>query len=191
MPPSGTPHLDDALVARHLDGASDAAERDRVAGHLADCPACRRELGELRAALRAVPRRGVPLVPVLATAAALVLVVWGTSLDRTPGPVTRDEALTEALAPAPRVPIGAVSGVDSLRWTSVPVAAHYRLTLFNAEGQALWQATQSDTVVALPTSLLLLPGATYYWQVKAETGYGRWVESELVSFTVAEPPPTP
>jgi hypothetical protein len=61
------------------------------------------------------------------------------------------------------------------------------VTLFTSEGQAAWQITTSDTFIALPDTLHPAVATTHYWQVKAETGYGRWVESELVAFTVVRP----
>jgi len=174
------------LVARYLDNTCGLDERNQVEDHLSGCAPCRAELGALAGLVRKPGRRRLPaLMPALAAAAALLLVVWAAQ-PRNPAPsITRDAAITATLAPTPLEPLGGVALVSSLRWHSVPGAQRYRLTLFSADGQPLWQVTAADTVAVLPDSVDLAPRATYYWQVKAETTYGRWVESELVEFTVA------
>jgi hypothetical protein len=68
-------------------------------------------------------------------------------------------------------------------WNRVPNALRYRVTLFTSEGQAEWQTTTADTFAALPGTAHMAPAVPHYWQVKAEIGFGRWVESELVGFT--------
>jgi len=180
------PHLDALLVARYLDGTCDLEDRALVEDHLSACASCRVELGALAGLVRNPGRRRLPgFVPALAAAAALLLVVWGAQPRNQAPSRTRDSAITATLAPTPLEPVGGVAAVNALRWHSVPGAERYRLILFSADGQPLWQVTAPDTVAVLPDSVDLVPRATYYWQVKAETTYGRWVESELVEFTVA------
>jgi hypothetical protein len=178
------PHLDEGAVARYHDGALDAFERARIEAHLADCPACLQELLEISRLLQSQPRhRWKMLVPLAGVAAALL--VWAIAGYRLPGgTVSRDPALTTTLAPQPVAPVGIVPQVDSLIWSAVPGARRYRLALFAADGRVLWQIMPTDTAVALPDSLRLVASTRYYWQVKAETGYGRWVESELESFSL-------
>ena len=180
-------HLDEGAVSRYADGAIEVGERARIESHLADCSLCREELGEVGRIVATRPRRRrvVWLAPVMAAAAALVIV----AVRAIPGPavpsVTRDPALTETLGPTVLGPRGPVGRLDSLRWTAVSGATRYRVTLFAPDGRVIWEASQPDTVVALPDSVSVTPDATHYWQVKAETGYGRWVESELVPFTLS------
>ena len=180
-------HLDEGAVSRYADGAIEVGERARIESHLADCSLCREELGEVGRIVATRPRRRqrVWLAPAMAAAAALVIV----ALRAIPGPgvpsVTRDPALTETLGPAALGPRGPVGVLDSLRWTAVSGATHYRVTLFAPDGRVLWEAVQQDTVAAVPDSVSVAPDATHYWQVKAETGFGRWVESELVPFTLS------
>ena len=185
----GESHLGEATIARLLDGDLSGADRQTAEAHLAECPACRGELAEVHAILRSAPerRRLVPRRLVAAAAAAtLLFFVWPWA-DRSPEvPLPhRDPALTTTLAPRPVRPVGNVGDTRAFEWTSVPGALRYRVTLFDAEGDALWQSVQSDTVAAVPDSIAL-PPAQYYWQVKAEASPGRWVESDLSGFTLGE-----
>jgi anti-sigma factor ChrR (cupin superfamily) len=183
-------HLDIVSLARYLGGAGTSDERTRCEAHLSECPDCREEMVEVRRILATAPsRRRVSLVP-LAAAAAVLLLVWTGIIDREPvGDATRDSEAppTLALAPRPLAPLGRVSRLDGLLWSAVPGVARYRVTLFTSEGRAAWQITTTDTFVALPDTLHLAVATPHYWQVKAETGYGRWVESELVAFTMPRP----
>ncbi len=91
----------------------------------------------------------------------------------------RAGTLTTMPPPSLAVPIA-----DSVRWPSVPLADRYRVTVFDAAGTLLLDASTRDTVVALPASLRRLWPATYWSRVEARTGWDRWVESEWASFTV-------
>jgi hypothetical protein len=183
-----TEHLDSVSLARYLGGAGTTGERARWETHLSECPDCREELVEARRIVATAPgRRRRALVP-LAAAAAVLLLVWTGTVDREPlGRVARDPETSPALALAPRpvAPLGAVSRADHLLWTRVPGALRYRVTLFTSDGQAAWQTTTADTFATLPDTIPLALAVPHYWQVKAEIGFGRWVESELVAFTMA------
>ena len=186
----GTSHLSEATIARLLDGDLSGAERQAAEAHLAECSACRDELAEVRAILRSAPERR-RLVPrrlvAAAAAAALLFFVWPWAERAPEEPLPhRDPALTTTLAPRAVHPVGTVADTRSLDWTSVPGARRYRVTLFDANGEVVWQALPSDTFASLPDSLILRP-ALYYWQVKAEATPGRWVESELTAFTLKGP----
>ena len=178
-------HLDAVSLARYVEGSAASDERRRIEGHLAECPDCRVELIESQRILAAHSprRRWTRLVP-LAAAAALFLVWTGTVHRPRTEPVTRDAAITATAAPLPVAPLGNVSRIDTLRWRAVPGVLQYRVTLFTGEGQVAWRTTTTDTFVASADTLRLVPATPYYWQVKAETSYGRWVESELVGFTL-------
>jgi hypothetical protein len=180
-----TEHLDTVSLSRYIDGAGASDERARCEAHLAECPDCRVEMVEVGRILAAAPRsRRRVLVPLAAAAAALLL-VWTGNINREPSvPVVRDPDSMPALAPRPVAPLGDVSRPDGLTWRAVPDVARYRVTLFTVEGQAAWQTTTTDTFVALPDTVRLSVATPQYWQVKAETGFGRWIESELVTFTI-------
>jgi anti-sigma factor RsiW len=127
-------------------------------------------------------------------AAAIVLVAVrsdspsGSSsvAGRTSGtPVYREQAVTTTAAPRVIAPIGVVPAVDSLRWTSVPHADRYRVTVFDRHGNTAHEAQTADTALALPARVAFARGELYLWKVEARTGWDRWVESELVEFTVS------
>jgi hypothetical protein len=128
-------------------------------------------------------------------AAAIVLVAVrsdspsGSSVaGRTSGtPVYRDQAVTTTAAPRLIAPIGVVPAIDSLRWTSVPHADRYRVTVFDRDGNTAHEAQTADTTLALPPPLAFARGQLYLWKVEARTGWDRWVGSELVEFTVSSP----
>jgi hypothetical protein len=180
-------HPDEDQVALYLNGRLDGPARRALEAHLADCAECRAEVVEVRNLLAAKPgaRRWRVMLPL--TAAAAVVLWFGMGAGNGAPPVTRDAALTTTLAPAPLAPLGHVEAANRLVWSSVPGAGRYRVTLFTAEGEARWLEVVADTSVALPDSVRLEPKESYYWQVKAETGFGRWVESELVEFEVRGP----
>ena len=185
-----TDHLETASLARFLAGDGTPDERARWETHLAECAECREEMVEVRRIIATAPGRRRPwLVPLAAAAAVLLVVLTGTVGREQLGQETRDPEASPGLtlAPTPLAPLGRVSRVDGLQWSSVPGVARYRVTLFTSEGQAAWQATTPDTFVPLPDSVHLSLAIPHYWQVKAETGFGRWVESELVAFTIPRP----
>lgn len=179
-------HLDAASLARYVEGSASSNERTRCEAHLADCHECRADLIESRRILASSSsRRRSRLAAPLAAAAAVLLLVWTGTRHPHAMPVTREPAATTTLVPLPVAPLGSVHQVDTLRWRGLPDVLHYRVTLFTGDGQVAWRTTTRDTFVAIRDTLRLVPAAPYYWQVKAETSYGRWVESELVPFTLA------
>jgi anti-sigma factor RsiW len=187
-----TPHLDDHAMARYVDGDAGAEERAQTERHLATCAECRAELLAIRQLVKSRPARRWSFLMPAAAAAAVVLAVWIGMEHGAPTSapsVTRDHLATTALAPRPLSPVGSVARIDSIAWTGAADARRYRLTVYSSTGQPLWQSTTSDTVVALPDSLRGAASPVAFWQVKAESRYGRWIESELVAVTVVPAPP--
>jgi hypothetical protein len=80
-----------------------------------------------------------------------------------------------------------VAAVTDLRWSPVAGADRYRVTVFDATGGVVYASESSDTVLAFPDSVALVPGAAYLWKVDARTGFDRWAASELAEFRVAGP----
>jgi len=188
--------LQDDLIAAVADGSLAPDARAVVLSHVASCSRCReavasvarvladpavaRELSVSRSA-----RRWYRIAVPLAAAAVLLLLLWSPGDDRSPahrGPPAPPPATT----PAPRSPVGVVAAVHDLRWSPVAGADRYRVTVFDATGGVVYAAEASDTVIAVPDSVPLVPGAAYLWKVDARTGFDRWATSELAEFRVAE-----
>ena len=194
--------LDEHTVAALADGTLDAAARGRALAHVATCALCRRAVASVAEALAAGPitheieivegrrRRRGPVLRVavpLAAAATVLLLLWSPAKDpfgRHRGPPPPPPATI----PIPRSPVGAVAAVNDLRWSHVTGADRYRVTVFDATGGVVFATEASDTVVAFPDSITLVPGASYLWKVDARTGFDRWAASELTEFRVAGPP---
>ena len=191
--------LDEHTVAALADGALDAERRRRALAHVATCAHCRRAVASVAAALADGPitheidvvegrRRGRgPLLRIavpLAAAATVLLFLWSPGNERAPGH-RGPPAPPPATTPVPRSPVGVVAVVHDLRWSRVAGADRYRVTVFDAAGSVLYAADVSDTLVAFPDSIALVPGASYLWKVDARTGFDRWAASELTEFRVA------
>jgi hypothetical protein len=150
-------------------------ERDRLRllDHVMACGACRGEFELLRSIAEAEHRdRPARRWSPLALAASIVGVsiaatVW--QMTRPEAPVFREGApVVTAVAP-----VGTVASVDAFRWTASDVDAQYELELVEADGSVVFQGTTTDTVMAMPDSVALRPGADYRWTltvVSLETG---------------------
>ncbi len=185
-------HLESGEIAAYLDRRLAPADRSRVEAHAAECDQCRRELVEAARLLRTQPQRRTWYVPASAVAAAAVvyLLLWSGPV---PGPAGsaeyREPAITTSVAPAVVAPRGVAASVRALVWTAVPRADRYRLTLFDDTGALVWETQTTDTLVPLPESIRLNPGATYLWKVEAQTSWNRWVASDLVEFSLGRARP--
>jgi anti-sigma factor RsiW len=181
------PHLESGQVAAYLDGGLSGTDRTRVEAHLAACDACRAELISVARVIRTVPVRRSRYVPVGLAAAAVIALLL---LPRFQLPISdrtaanREPMVTTAVAPVAVAPRGAAASASVLVWSSVPRADRYRVKLMDRNGSAVWQGETADTSVALPDTVPLVPGAPYFWQVEARTGWERWVASELQDFTI-------
>ncbi len=191
-------------MAAYLTGALRPGERSRIEAHLAECEACCTELIEVSRLLRTQPRRlrwVVPAGAVAAAAAVVLLVLWPRP-ENEPGSALgyREPAITTTVAPrviaprgvlssVPRIVGGASTAIPKFTWTSVPRVDQYRLRLFDATGTVMWETQVTDTVVALPDGIRLQPGASYLWKVEAQTGWNRWVGSDLTEFSLGQPRP--
>jgi sulfopyruvate decarboxylase TPP-binding subunit len=70
----------------------------------------------------------------------------------------------------------------------VPRVDRYRLTLFDSTGSVVWETQTADTSAVPPHDIALYRGR-YFWKVEAQTGWGRWVASELAEFSLGAPQP--
>jgi hypothetical protein len=202
--------LNEQTIARFATPDSPALDAAHVA-HLAECARCRVQLAGAIEALRHEPisaeiqrldQRGsqsaarpmwkhARLTAAAAAIAALVIVpqlVRDSGDDRRSGPRAlrdNDATITMTVAPVIVAPRGAVASITRLTWTRVPGADQYVVTIFSADGSMLWQTETTDTTAMLPAAFRSEENQLYLWQVRARTGVDRWVESDLVEFTVS------
>ncbi len=146
-------------MAAYVDRRLGPADRERVEGHLAECPSCRHEALEVRGLLRraARPRRLLIGASLLAAAAALVLIVRPATLE----PVRDGGAASVLTAYGPT----GDAALASLRfvWGAVPGVATYRLTVSGTDGAPVWSGSVADTAMALPDSVTLRADQRYFW----------------------------
>jgi anti-sigma factor RsiW len=183
------PHLTAMEVAAYVDNGLRADARARVRRHLSECDECRGELIAVARLARTGNRIGWKALIPLAAAAALVLYVapWQHQSDSTP--VLREPAVTTIVAPTPIAPRGAVTALPVLTWSSVPLADRYKVTLFDEAGSVLWETLTADTTAVVAPTVRIVAGVPHYWKVAARTELGRWVASDLISFTLSRAPP--
>ena len=186
-------HLESGEVAAYLDNALAPSDRSRIEAHAAECDECRAEMIEAASLLRTRPRVRrwyVPAGVAVAAAAAVVLVLWTRPAG---GPAEssgyREPVVTTSVAPAIVAPRGTAAAAHQLVWTAVPRADRYRLTLFDETGSVVWETQTTDTTALLPDRVRVRTGRSYLWKVEAQTGWNRWVASDLVEFTVGAPRP--
>ncbi len=181
----GPGHLTAGDIAGYLDRELTEARREALDRHLDVCAECRAELAAIarlaqsyadgraptQRSRRAV-RRWMPVLLGAAAAAgfATILLVRPDFITgarvreplRTPD-LSEGRARLEIVSPSP----------DSLLprsrllfiWRSSS-ATFYRVTVLNESGASVWTAETRDSTVALPDSVTLLPGATYFWRVE-------------------------
>ncbi len=193
--------LDDETLAALADGALDAAAREAVMPHLAACQRCRDVVAAVArtladgavasqvTALEGRARRGWLRIGLPAAAAAifvaLILPRWLGDADGG----HRGTPLPTAQVPRPLGPIGTVASARALRWAS-PTGARadrYRVALFDSAGRVLYERQLTDTTTALPDSVALVPGRTYFWLVEGRIAVDRWAGSDLVRFSISPP----
>jgi hypothetical protein len=192
--------LDPDTIAALADGTLAATARAAALAHVARCTVCRQAIASVSRALddgpvtheveivdgrRRRPRYALRIGAPLAAAAVLLVLLWGPGNDG-PGVHRGGGASTP---PKPIGPVGTVAGARALLWTSVFGADQYRVTVFDAVGGIVYEGESRDTALALPASVLLLPGQRYLWSVQARTSVDRWEGSALVEFTIARGPP--
>ena len=187
-------------VERHLD-ACDACRRELAettrlletlpASGAAAPPATGRPDGAPRAATPSRGRRWASALASLAAAAALAV----TALRSVPSPVEsslRGDPGGRSIAVGEgERRIRVVAPTDStlragepvvLRWHAAP-GETYRVTVGAENGAPIWRTATADTIVSLPDSVRLRPGA-YFWRVEA-TSAGIVLGSGYQRFEVA------
>jgi hypothetical protein len=179
-------HPSAGVLAAFVDGTLPLAERAAIESHLADCDDCR--AGVIAAVRFARPRVSVRRWYLPAAAAAAVLLVTAIGRERAPNvtrePVMREPVISTTEAPVALAPRGLVSRPVRLVWTTVAFADRYRVTLFDDAGRAIYETQTRDTSAVVPDSIHLELRQPYFWKMEAQTGWNRWVASELIEFSV-------
>jgi hypothetical protein len=204
-------HLDDDVIETLLEGNGiESSKRHDAIAHLSDCPICRSRLAAVSQLLDdaeivseidqldqppAKPgfgrRRLYRIVPAMIAAAAAVTIIVaapGRIRGRNAAPantasVSREGIVAASAAPRILSPVTVAAAGDSLRWTSVPQADLYRIRIWNADGTVVWAEDTRDTTLPLPPQLAR-SGGPYLWEIKARTGWDRWVTSDFLEFTI-------
>lgn len=195
-PPAEGPCLSEAELAAVAEGTS---RLPTATAHIEQCPRCCRAVAGIVALLadpsvaeairaaRAPTHRqlSVRYGGIVGLVAAVVLVVvLRRPADRVrPDPI-RDAAVTATAAPSPISPQGLVNGAAVFTWSQVEGASSYRVTVFDSAGAVIAELQVGDTTVAMPDSVLLPRGRTYFWRAEARTGWNRWSTSPLVEFRI-------
>jgi hypothetical protein len=187
---------DDDTLAAMAEGALGDEDRATAIRHLSGCARCRSQVASVARALadpdvvrelrtargrrrRAAGWQGWATV---AAAAMLLLFAWPQGFNEVQH---RSAPITAAPAPTAVRPVGTVAEAPSLSWTPVNGADRYRVTLFDAQLELLYEVELADTIAVLPDSLQLTPGETYWWRAEARIGFDRQVDSGLTEFAIA------
>jgi len=190
--------LDAEAIAALADGSMDLVDAPGALNHLLDCSRCSQEVAsgaqvlaapEVRAEvdrLGSLPehrhwrRIASSVIVVGAAAAALLFIVERPSSSEVAQPLYREESVTGVAAPHLIAPFGITATVDVFRWTSVPRADRYRITLFARDGSVIWETLTRDTTIVLPDLVRRVPHDTILWRVAAHVGWeDRWATSDL------------
>jgi hypothetical protein len=159
----------EALAALALN-ETPPGQRESLADHIVACRRCSesyqilaRTHQEIRA-VRSASRTWIAAAALVLLAAGAV-VVWQSA--------RRDEVYRGSRrSPASVVPADGASSVAApavLRWPAQPQAEAYRVKLFAADGQALWQSdviTSNQAPVPESVRSRLQAGKSYFWSVE-------------------------
>lgn len=168
------------------EGRGAESERLTLLDHVMACEACLREFELLRALVHARPREERwPKRRHLAIAASVVLLLGaGIVWRQVAGPEAPDtfRGAEDVVVVAPED--GVVAAPVTFVWRSVEGALDYEIELSDADGNAVYRGTTPDTLLALPASVTLAPGATYAWWVHARLRDGRMKRSSVHLFSL-------
>ena len=205
MSEMSSPHLDADVIAAIIDGMDRDSHREAIA-HVSGCSECRARLAAVAnllddstvaaeiknldaQATRRRPAAYWTAGATLAVAAAITIILVGPNkLNRRANePVAsseiRREATVTTTAPPRILSPTIIAAHDSLRWTSVPGADLYRIQVWDREGNVLVSEETRDTLLALPPKVARA-GGSFLWEVKARTGWDRWVSSDFLELNV-------
>jgi hypothetical protein len=197
-------HLDGESIAAFVEGNIGSAERPEILAHLLDCARCRQEVASVARLLDAPEVRqelerldGSPrrtqrrrLIGIVAAAGLLAAGLLFMFVPASPTrPRYREESLTGAAAPRLVAPLGVATAGEAFRWTSVPRADRYRITVFARDGSVVWETQTPDTAIALSALAGRMTSDTILWRVQAHVGWeDRWASSDLAMLVVHRAP---
>jgi hypothetical protein len=197
-------HLEDDSLAAIVDGTAGETHRTAIA-HLSECGECRARLsaamqlldddaivGEIEAldpsikksaAWRRSPARWAAITT-LAAAAVVTIVIMRPNKAPTEAvaPSVTREATVTTTSPPRIISPATISAGDALRWTTVRGADLYRVQVWDREGNVVFTTDTRDTTLLLPRPITR--GGSYFWEVKARTGWDRWVSSDFLEMNV-------
>jgi hypothetical protein len=181
-------HMTDMLIASYLDRRLSDAERERFENHLAECPECRQAVIEAESLLKRVrPTWKVNKVVAL-IAAVLVLVAIDLKIQQRndlSAPTTTRASSTADAGLIAYGPSGEVarSGLRFV-WSPLAGAISYKILLVDANSRPVWSTAATDTSIAVPTTVALRAGVTYFWAVDALASDGTTHSTGLREFRV-------
>jgi len=192
--------LDAIALAELADGRSDPARHASRIAHVAGCARCREQLSsivrllsdeEVAAELRPLNPATVPgrarhgwirAAPLVAAAVIVAIALPRYVRSTRVTPVHRESTDAVGTGPAVLSPTGDVKEARVLRWSALPGADRYRVTLYDASSRVVFETEAQRTSVVLPDSVTIVPERSYLWKVQARTGIGRWEASDLIEF---------
>jgi hypothetical protein len=194
--------LDDESIAAFASAHVDPDASQAAINHLLGCARCAQEVASVARLLDAsdvrieIERlgkradgahtrhivRGLAILGVLAAGLVIMLLPASSQIGKR---LFREESVTGATAPRLLAPVDVARPSDTLRWTSVPRADRYRITVFARDGSVIWEAQTRDTAVALSDRMTRVPDDTILWRVEAHVGWeDRWASSALAMLTI-------
>lgn len=198
--------LDEIALAELAEGRSDPTVHSSRLAHVAGCARCREQLSSILGLLSddevaaelsrlhpapaaARSRRGwMRAVPLVAAAVIVAIALPRYVRSTRVTPVHRESPTALRTGPAGLAPAGDVTVARALRWSALPGADLYRVTLYDASGKVVYEAEAPRTSVVLPDSVTIVPQRSYLWKVEARTAIGRWEASDLIEFRLATRP---
>lgn len=181
--------MNDLDLSAYIDDRLPAAQRDLVEAHLAECAACRENMLSSRRLIRASrrPRRNLIAVGALIAAGVVTFMI----LPALPDGASRGASTMRDAGDTPALvaygPSGETPPAKPLRasWAPAPGATLYRFTLATADGAPIWNASVTDTSLAIPDSVTLRNDTRYVWMVDALLGTGATRSTGLREFQLS------
>jgi hypothetical protein len=185
-------HLSAVEIAAFIDRPLSAGARAAAERHLSACARCREELAAcMRLASTAPARRAFrvswPLVGSIAAAMLFVVVLRPVHRQASVEPARERSAVigADSIAIAPTADRAVARRDLRLVWRRDPAAVSYRVVVTDSAGAPTWRSDDvTDTSIAPPSSVALVPRARYFWRVDALHGDGSSAQSATSGFRI-------